>query len=269
MGVHLGALVVGLVGTDDLGPEHAGGTELGNLHEVVGGDAHVELDAASHLVGAAAGLGEHGHPLGAPGQGIAQLLGDESAGVAEHHAVNGQAAQVLHRLDDVEQLAGHCGDVAIEVQAVTQQALERVEAKGAAEVVGGILALDVSHQELGNLDGAAGAAVDVDLDFLDVNVGEQGVDVGGVDFALELEAHGVAAAVDGMAGLGVHFRHTAAEALADAPVVVVAGAAHEGELTRVRVRGGKVLDVLKAVEGLHVEALVGAPHEFLIEIRTF
>ena len=77
-------MALGLVGLDYLGPQHTCSAELGNLHEVVGADTHVELDFLGYLVGGNAGLGEGTHVFVTPSQCVTQLLIAECAAVSKH-----------------------------------------------------------------------------------------------------------------------------------------------------------------------------------------
>ena len=98
----LGAGARGVVLTYDFGPEHAGGAEFGDLHEEVRRYAHVEFDAAGNLGGVKAGVGEQCHPVGAPCQGVTQLLEDVGTGVAEHVGVYREHAQTLDGSDGLD-----------------------------------------------------------------------------------------------------------------------------------------------------------------------
>ncbi len=80
-----GAVALGTILLDNLSPELTASAELGYLHEVDGGDAHVELDAGGHLLCAESSVGELCHPLIAPCQGIAELLIDVSTGIVENN----------------------------------------------------------------------------------------------------------------------------------------------------------------------------------------
>ena len=73
-----------------------------------------------------------------------------------------------------------------------------------------------------------------------------------------------------MACFVVHLRGgSAAEALTDEPVIVIACAANKRELTGICVDGRQVFHIFQPVEGLYVETLVCAPYQFLIEIGAF
>ena len=80
---HAGAVALGLILLDDFGPKHTCGAEFGNLHEIVFGDAHVELDLAGSKSRLNAGLYHLLQILITPSQGIAQLLHNICARVVE------------------------------------------------------------------------------------------------------------------------------------------------------------------------------------------
>ena len=85
--LHLGAAAIvclGFVSLYYLGPEHTASAELGNLHKVVGGDVHVELDALGHCACLQTSVCEGREVLSAPCQCVTEFLSDVSAGVAEH-----------------------------------------------------------------------------------------------------------------------------------------------------------------------------------------
>ena len=227
---HARVVVSGIELLHDEGPQFACGAELGNLHEVNRRNAHVELDAVSHLIGGETGLGQHGHPLGTPSQGITQLLVDVGTGVVQCQRVNAERAQVGDGLHDIHQLGGHGNDVAREGLTVLEGALERVESDTAHEGVLAAVLLAELNKLLGILDSALGAAHDVDF-------------TGGKDDALEellqvhistmhVEADRVDALVEHLDSLGIGGLHIVnIDVLANLPVVVVAGSADIGELT--------------------------------------
>ena len=80
----------GLVLSDNLRPKHAGCAEFGQLHEIVGRYAHVELNTCGNFIYRQAGVGEEGEPVGAPCEGVTEFLIDECARVGEHVGIYGQ-----------------------------------------------------------------------------------------------------------------------------------------------------------------------------------
>ena len=264
------AVALGFVLLHNLCPKLAGGTEFGNLHEVDGRNAHVELDAAGHLVGSESGVGHHGHPLVAPCQGVAQFLIDICAGVVQHHAVNTEHLQPLHGLGHIHQLGCRGSDVAGEGHTVLKHPLERVEADGATERFFGSGLGDEFHQCLGHIDGALGAARDVDFHLAQVDALQQDAHIGGFAF-FELEAQrGHALGEQGaclLVGAGLVVDK---DVLAHTPVVA-AGlvATHKWKFSRKRLRSLEVLDVDSAVKRLDIKPLVGTPNHFFVEVGTF
>ena len=85
MNINLAAFVAfGIVSLHDFCPKHTCGTELCQLHKVVGRDAHIELYACVSLARLETGLGEHGHPLRAPCESVAEFLRDVGTCIVEH-----------------------------------------------------------------------------------------------------------------------------------------------------------------------------------------
>ena len=166
--VHLAAFLRCTVLLDDLCPEHTGGTEFGKLHEEVRRDAHVEFDAAVDGAGVEAGLCQQCHPLSAPSQSVAELLGDVGAGVVEHICVYGEAAEILDRLHGLVESQSGLFDIFREFKAMLEQALEGVEIDRTAEGVGGLLGDDLADEHLSHFHSVSGAASEVDLHLLQV-----------------------------------------------------------------------------------------------------
>ena len=84
MNSHLAAVLSHTILLHDLRPEHAGCAELGQLHEVVGRNAHIEFDARSSFRSIHTLVGKHGKPFSAPCKRISELLIDISTCIAEH-----------------------------------------------------------------------------------------------------------------------------------------------------------------------------------------
>ena len=83
---------------DDLCPQQTACAELGNLHEIVTADTHVETDSVGCAVVRDACLGHHRHVLGTPSEGVRELLSCISAGVIEDDAVDAYYAVTRQRL---------------------------------------------------------------------------------------------------------------------------------------------------------------------------
>ena len=54
--------------------------------------------------------------------------------------------------------------------------------------------------------------------------------------------------------------------LTDEPIIVVACAAKVREFSRHRIDCGETCEILTATERLYVEAFIGAPHQFTVEV---
>ena len=150
--MHLaGAVAFRLVLLHNLGPQHTGGTELGNLHEVVLAHAHVELD----VLGCEGRLYAHLHHLVqvfvAPGQSVSQLLVDVGTAVVQCDAVHSHAPEVRVLLQCVDQL-GSEGENGSCVLAFYEDFLNRVPVDAAAHLLLVVtLLLEISNEQLGQL----------------------------------------------------------------------------------------------------------------------
>ena len=150
MYVHLAcAVAFRLILLYDLCPQHTCCTEFGNLHKVVGGDAHIEFDALCSLVDSHTCVGELRHPLVSPCEGVAEFLCDVCAGVAEKHCVYSEHAEVLYRSDNLYQFFCHGFDVAAEVNSVLEQTYERVEFYRTGKLVCFAVGCEVFNKSLG------------------------------------------------------------------------------------------------------------------------
>ena len=231
---HLGAAaLIGfrLVSLHDLGPKHAACTEFGNLHEIVGRDAHVKLDALCHLAGLKAGIGKRGEPLCAPCKSIAKFLSDVGACIVEHEAVDGEAAQSGHIFHCLHKLFGHGHHIFGELGAMLEETLEGIEAYRAAEVILQAAGLEIVHKSCGYLESTSGTAEKIDFNFLKVYILEKDVNVRSLEVVAYVKAYCISAAVYGIAGVGILlFIGLSLYILTDKPVVVGTCAAHIGEL---------------------------------------
>ena len=81
-----------LVLANNLRPQHTSGAELGNLHEVVALNAHVELDSLGSGSAVHTGFGQQCHVFSAPSQRIGQLLRAVSTCVAQVQRVHADGA---------------------------------------------------------------------------------------------------------------------------------------------------------------------------------
>ena len=134
----------------------------------------------------------------------------------------------------------------------------------AAEGLLGTGCLDCLDQCLGHVESLAGAAGEVDFHLCQVDAGQKSLHVGGVFYLESQRGHALGEHVErdgvGSGSIGGD------DVLAGEPVVGVADTADVGELARQRISGSQAGDVLGTVDRLHVEALVGAPDQFLVKV---
>ena len=101
------AALFGVVPFDDVGPQHAGGAELGHLHKVVGGDAHRETDLAGRLVDGQPLVHQPHEVFVAGRKGEGQFLDDGRTGVRKVLARHRHHAHALHRGRTAHQTGQH------------------------------------------------------------------------------------------------------------------------------------------------------------------
>ena len=88
------AITLRLVLLYNLSPQQAGGTELGNLHEIVLANTHIKLDALSSQIHIHTSIGQLLQILVTPSQSIAQLLNDVGTCIVKCIAMNDDAAEI-------------------------------------------------------------------------------------------------------------------------------------------------------------------------------
>ena len=164
------AHALGVVSLNDLRPEHTSGAELGELHEIIGRDAHIELDAAAHFNGGDTGFGHHGHPLSAPSEGITEFLSDISSGIVEHKAIYGEAAEIIDILYDFEEFLTDFSGILGELDAMAEESLEGVIIDRTAERLSSAGILDELNELSSNFDSATGAARDIYFHLAEVDI---------------------------------------------------------------------------------------------------
>ena len=151
----VGAVALWLVLLHDLAPQHTGGADLGDLHEVGAAHAHAKLYAAGHTVGLAAHVRQAAHQLVGGGKAEAELLHDVGAAVVQQLAVDGEHTELGQLVVGIlHQLLGHLEVAllaAVEL-AVGQRIAEHVEVRRAAELLGIVTGLaSILHIELEEL----------------------------------------------------------------------------------------------------------------------
>ena len=268
--VHLGSIsAFGLVLFHNPGPEHTCGTELGNFHEEIAAHAHVELYACCHFTCTEAGVGESCHPCGTPCQCISHFLVYICTAVAEHSTVDTETTQSGHGLYNVKKFGSFCydGSIVDAFHTVAELTAQRIVLYRATEAVGGAGCNNILHQCFGDGNGIARAALEVDFYFSDVDILQENCHVGGVG---NLEAKRCNTFGQHISGNLVGGCGTVGDyVLAGEPVVIVAGATNVWELAGEAFCGFQRSYVFGAVYGLHIEAFVSTPHQFLIEVGTF
>ena len=266
-----GALALGVILLNNLSPEHTGCAELGNLHEVVAADAHVELDFLGGEVNGNAGLHHLVEVFLTPGEGVAQLLIDVGTAVAEQVAVNHHATQVGEVLQLLYQLR-HVGQQHSGVLALHQHTLDGVETD-AADNLGLVVALllVVGHNQISQLQHVTLAGAEAHLHAVAADAAQQRLDELCVQvFSVETEAERVNTLVQDVESLCVGFlRVCDNDVLANIPdIVVFFVAADEGKLAREGVHCGQLVHVFLQIKRLHGESLRGSPHHFLLVVSA-
>ena len=134
------------------------------------------------------------------------------------------------------------------------------------------LALEVSHQQVGQFHHVALADGEVQLHALGANVLQQSVQIGGIQLlGFQVEGEGVDALVQHVKSLGIGFLGIGCvNFLAHQPAVVVFLVASQvGEFAGQGIGSLQSLQVFPAVKGLYFKAFVGFPNEFLLKVRAF
>ena len=261
------AHALGVVSLNDLRPEHTSGAELSELHEIIGRDAHIELDAAAHFNGGDTGFGHHGHPLSTPSEGITEFLSNISSGIVEHKAIYGEAAEIIDILYDLEEFLTDFSGILGELDAMAEESLEGVIIDRTAERLSSAGILDELNELSSDFDSATGAARDINFHLAEVDILKDNGEVGSLNLLGERDAESLDATIQDKEGMLVHLlggvtRHS----LAYQPIIVVTSATEVGELTRHRVESRKPFEIFTAIERLNIKAFICAPHQFTVEI---
>ena len=268
-----GAVLLGVVCLDDVGPEHAGRAELGDLHEVVGGHREREAQFAGGLVHRQPGVRQAGDVVVAGREGECQLLDDGRSGVGEDVGRNGHDADVLvgGRLPD------ECGDACEALLAVGRAEValgrktlyQRVDREGHVGFGGRALLFELGDHQFGDV--AHALAAERQRNGGDADAVEQLVQIGGGEALLhDLEAQRIDTRIEEFERLGVgRLRALDRHGLVHMPAVVGARTANVGELACLRAQELDTLEVLGAVVGADVESLSRTPHQFPLVIGSF
>ena len=272
---HLAAAVaLGFVLLHNLAPQHAGGTNLGNLHEVVAACGEVEHEVLGHLVHGEAAVGEVCHHVVGGGEGEGKFLHDAGAGVVDIAAVDSQHAEagkvLFGKVDELDGLVV-CLFLTVAVASVEQGAAVDVEV-AAALCLGGVVAVG-SHSLDKELEGFKHvlAAGEINLASLGVDAFQQGLHLLRAANLAGAQSYGVGAAFQSLQGQGVGLLQSLGfYVLADVPYIVVGVfASGVGSLGGIAVEILKVVKVFGTVVGLHLETFDGLPYQFLFVIGTF
>ena len=269
--VHLGSLLVVGVLLDDLSPQHASGTELGNLHEVDAADAEVELDATGSFFCRHAGFDEFIEILASPSQGVAKLLIDVSAAVVQEVGVDVDAAE----LRQLGESSDECGS---ELQgrrcvlALLEHLRDGIEVNAALELSEVVALLgEVSDESLGQLNAVALAGAEVQFNAVGADAVEQGCKILLVALVgRHVETEAVDALVQDVESLGVSsLGIDLFDVLTDKPLVVVLLVASDvRELARQGIHRCQLIDILLTIKRLHGETFVGSPYHFLLVVSA-
>ena len=272
MSLHLaGTVASGIVLFYNLSPQHAGGTELGQLHEVVGRDAEVEFDSIGNLIDRETFLGKSGQPFVTPSQGETQLLRNERTGIVQHHGIDSQHSeerQLFHGFDYGNGLIGIVGKVA----AFGQHALKRIESDRTRNFrkVGSTL-FQIGGYRSGKLHCAFHARGEVQLDFLQLDTMQQSFHIlYRNQIFRELKAQRLDTLRQDVQSLGVglfdigHF-----DVLTYQPVVVGTSATHVRIFTGKRIGRVQVRNVFGTIHGVYVKPFVCPPYELFVKISSF
>ena len=122
-------LILRLILLHNLSPEQTGGTELGNLHEVVLADTHVEFHLTGSQVNVDTSVDELLQVLITPSQSIAQFLYDVGTGVVKCFRVYGHHMGLRIGLQQFNNLRTVC-QTRCHILTLSKHVLNGVETNG-------------------------------------------------------------------------------------------------------------------------------------------
>ena len=266
------AALFGVVPFDDVGPQHAGGAELGHLHEVVGGDAHRETDLAGRLVDGQPLVHQPHEVFVAGRKGEGQLLDDGRTGVRKVLARHRHHAHALHRGRTAHQTGQHLEALLPAGRAERAGERQTVDDRIEHEVHGsGLLpALLFDLRQYGFHDVRDAFARKDHFDGRQVDVAQQRLDLGGRQLLREREAQRIDARVEQFERLGVgRFGALDRQALVHAPHIVAPRTAHIGKFARFGGEEFETFEVFGAIVRPDVEPFGCPPHQFALVIGPF
>jgi hypothetical protein len=124
---------------DELGPQHAGGAHLGDLHEMVHADAPEEAQTRREGIDIEARLNARADVFHPVGQGVAQFEIGAGAGFLHVVAADRNAVELGHILRAIpenvaDDLHGRCGR--IDVRVANHELFQNVVLNGSTQVLG-------------------------------------------------------------------------------------------------------------------------------------
>ena len=204
--MHLaGTVTLRLILLHYLCPQQTGSTELGNLHEVVVANAHIELDALGSLCHLDTSLGKNVQVFSTPSEGITQLLIDIGTSIVQSHAVHVNALVARQLGKNLNELGSYLGTKCGGVLALGEHFANGVEVNASLQLCQrtGVL-LEVSHQHLGQFHAVTLTRREVQLHILRHDTVEQGSNKLLADaVAGDLEAQRINALVQDVKSLGI------------------------------------------------------------------
>ena len=175
--VHLGSLLALGVLSNNLSPEHTSGTQLGNLHEVDAIDTKVELDVLGSQLGRNASLGELGHVLVTPSQGITKVLIAVGTGIGELVGINGHCTEQGIVSQSLDKSLCH-GEQFLCVLTLHNHLLQGIEADAASQTGLVItLSLEVGHENLSQFHAATLTGAEVQFHAICQDTVEQSLNI--------------------------------------------------------------------------------------------
>ena len=160
------AVALGFVLLHNLSPEHTGGTELGDFHEVVLAHAHIELDALGSLSGIHASLGQDVQIFGTPCECITKFLIDVSTSIVQRYSVDIDALVAWQFNQRFNERLG-AFEHGRHILALAEHLADGVEVDAALQLCQWVvLSLEVLHQDLCQFHAMTLASLEVQLHIL-------------------------------------------------------------------------------------------------------
>ena len=184
----------------NLSPKHTSSSEFSDFHEVVAGNAHIELNLTSSSININTSIGEHFQPLVTPCQCAAKFLVDISAGIIEEIWINGDNTNVLYRSNDFNQLLCGFNRASFEINTLVEQTLERIEVQWAVEFVERVVLGEIFNQCLSCFNSCRRTTNEIHFNSIEVNFVKENGDFVGVQCFMKMEAERVNTFVENFFG---------------------------------------------------------------------